>query len=111
MPTAHKSHKGRINIEKLKQKLVKLLVSYSINLQKGENVLIQFKSQDALQLATDISEEVLRQGGVPYVQGIYDEGGSLSYVDTEKDIFNSNLVLIDSRLLQILAEMINLYSS
>jgi len=45
------------------------------------------------------------------IQRIYDEGGSLAYVDTEKDIFNSNLVLIDSRLPQILAEMVNLYFS
>lgn len=73
MPTAHKSYKDRLKIEELKQKLVKLIVTYSINLEKGDNVLIQFKSQDALQLATDISEEVLRQGGVPYTQGIYDE--------------------------------------
>lgn len=45
------------------------------------------------------------------MQRIRDEGGAFAYADTEKDIFNSNLVLIDSCLPQILAEMVNLYYS
>lgn len=43
------------------------------------------------------------------MQRIYDEGGWFAYANTEKEIFNSNLVLIDSCLPQILAEMVKLY--
>ena len=49
-------------------KLAENLVNYSVRLQKGEKVLIEFRGTDALPLVCQIVKEVYKAGGLPFVQ-------------------------------------------
>ncbi|MEG0663139.1 MAG: aminopeptidase, partial [Anaerovoracaceae bacterium] len=50
------------------EKLSKLLVNYSCNIQKNEKVLISYEGADCKPLIRQLIKEVYAVGGVPYVE-------------------------------------------
>ncbi len=82
-----------------------------LNAGKTTNFIYEI-TEDLPQDVVNVINSIEGRGKIKArIQRIYDSGASLAYVDTEKDVFNSNLVLIDSFLPQILAEMVKLYFS
>lgn len=49
-------------------KLAEILVGYSVNLKKGEKILLYVYSQNSVPLAKAIIDEVYRIGAIPYVE-------------------------------------------
>jgi len=50
------------------KKLAKTLVNYSCKVEKGEKVLITYRSNDAQLLAKQVVKEVYEAGGIPFVE-------------------------------------------
>ncbi len=48
-------------------KLAKILVNYSVNLKKGEKILLSVGNENSVPLAKAIIDEVYRIGGIPFV--------------------------------------------
>lgn len=49
-------------------KLAEMLVNYSVNLKKGEKILLSITNENSVPLAKAIIDEVYRMGGLPFVE-------------------------------------------
>ena len=50
------------------EKLAKILIDYSCDVQKGEKVLISYNGTSAKPLVKELIKEIYRVGGLPYVE-------------------------------------------
>jgi len=50
------------------RKLAEILVNYSVNLKKGEKILLSIINENSVPLAKAIIDEVYRSGGIPFLE-------------------------------------------